>query len=341
MHEIATRLRRERERRSWTQAYVAEKIGTTDANVSRWERGKTTPDMYYRQQLCTLYEKTAEQLGFYQEEVPVVAEDSHDKPKQEAVEQSIPQPTIADIGAPLPSSSIPTADERSTTSHNQSPLPPVRPSRRLVLKGLLGGAVGLGALSTIIFLNQHAHRSTLPYYADWSSETNGWVGSSDWRISHGELFNDGGRVIGAGQLHTPTITAPCQLDAIADYLVEVDIQILNYAGGFPGFGVFVRYRSDGQGYIIGPRTQNPKARLQTLSVAHVFDPYNSFQRTSYIPDKSWHNFRIIVKSSSLHIERDGTSLLAIEDSVSLSGGSVGFWSSEVTLALKNFSIHAL
>ncbi len=338
MHEIATRLRRERERRSWTQAYVAEKIGTTDANVSRWERGKTTPNMYYRQQLCNLYEKTAEQLGFYQEEVSVAAEDSHDKPKQEPAEQPVPQPMIANVDTLLPSSTIPTVDESSTTSHNQSPVPLVRPSRRLILKGLLGGAVGLGAVGTIILLNQHAGHSTLPYYADWSNGTNGWLGSSDWTISHSILFNDGGRLIGSGQLHAPTITAPCQLDAIADYVVEVDIQILNYAGGFPGFGIFVRYRSDGQGYIIGPRTQNPKARLQTLSVAHVFDPYNSFQAASYIPDKSWHTFRIIVKGSSLRIERDETSLLAIEDSVSLSGGSVGFWSSEVTLALKNFSI---
>src|SRR5207249_3902670 len=42
------RLRRERIDRSFSQEEVAEEIGTTAANVSRWELGYTFPTPYYR-----------------------------------------------------------------------------------------------------------------------------------------------------------------------------------------------------------------------------------------------------------------------------------------------------
>jgi transcriptional regulator with XRE-family HTH domain len=56
-------LRQERERRSWSQLEVADQIGTTDTNVSRWERGITVPSPYFRQKLCRLFEKNADELG--------------------------------------------------------------------------------------------------------------------------------------------------------------------------------------------------------------------------------------------------------------------------------------
>jgi tetratricopeptide (TPR) repeat protein len=63
VEEHAKRLRQERERNGWSQTEVAEKIGTTFSNVSRWERGITFPGPYFRQKLCELYKKSAEELG--------------------------------------------------------------------------------------------------------------------------------------------------------------------------------------------------------------------------------------------------------------------------------------
>jgi transcriptional regulator with XRE-family HTH domain len=56
-------LRKERLQHGWTQQDVADRIGTTFVNVSRWERGINSPSPYFRQQLCRLFEKEAETLG--------------------------------------------------------------------------------------------------------------------------------------------------------------------------------------------------------------------------------------------------------------------------------------
>jgi predicted ATPase/transcriptional regulator with XRE-family HTH domain len=47
----------------WTQAELAEKVGTTFETVSRWERGIKTPSAFFRRKLCDVLGKTAEELG--------------------------------------------------------------------------------------------------------------------------------------------------------------------------------------------------------------------------------------------------------------------------------------
>ena len=58
-----SRLKQERELRAWTQSEVAERIGTTQVNVSRWEKGITIPGPYYRQKLGELFSKSIDELG--------------------------------------------------------------------------------------------------------------------------------------------------------------------------------------------------------------------------------------------------------------------------------------
>ena len=57
------RLKRARYEKGWTQAELAEKVGTTFETVSRWERGIKAPSAYYRRRLCEVFGKTAEELG--------------------------------------------------------------------------------------------------------------------------------------------------------------------------------------------------------------------------------------------------------------------------------------
>ncbi|GCE14867.1 ABC transporter substrate-binding protein [Tengunoibacter tsumagoiensis] len=53
----------ERLQRQWSQKEVAEKVGTTTISVSRWERGITFPNAYFRYQICAVFEKSEEELG--------------------------------------------------------------------------------------------------------------------------------------------------------------------------------------------------------------------------------------------------------------------------------------
>ncbi len=64
---VVSRLRQERERRAWTQSEVAQRIGTTQINVSRWENGITVPGPYYRQRLGELFGKSLQDLGLIPE----------------------------------------------------------------------------------------------------------------------------------------------------------------------------------------------------------------------------------------------------------------------------------
>lgn len=68
-----TRLRRERQLRGWSQARVGEQIGSDAINVSRWERGFSSPSPYFREKLCLLFGMTAEQLGLLPDREPAEA----------------------------------------------------------------------------------------------------------------------------------------------------------------------------------------------------------------------------------------------------------------------------
>ena len=56
-------LRYERERRGWSQADLASRVGSDPKTVARWERGESLPRPYHRQALCELFGKNAEEFG--------------------------------------------------------------------------------------------------------------------------------------------------------------------------------------------------------------------------------------------------------------------------------------
>jgi transcriptional regulator with XRE-family HTH domain len=53
-------LRKLRIGRNWRQKDVADQLGTT---IGRWERGYQQPSAYFRVKLCTLFGKSAQELG--------------------------------------------------------------------------------------------------------------------------------------------------------------------------------------------------------------------------------------------------------------------------------------
>lgn len=57
------RLRAARDERGWSQQELAERVGTTSVNVSRWENGSNFPSPYSRQRLCEVFNKSLDELG--------------------------------------------------------------------------------------------------------------------------------------------------------------------------------------------------------------------------------------------------------------------------------------
>lgn len=88
------RLTEARMDRGLSQREVADYLGTTSVNVSRWERGITQPIPYFRQKLCALFTRAAWELDLaYHEEFSSVS-----------VEEVIPDPceTVYDPSIPVP-----------------------------------------------------------------------------------------------------------------------------------------------------------------------------------------------------------------------------------------------
>ncbi|HEV2582496.1 MAG TPA: NB-ARC domain-containing protein [Ktedonobacteraceae bacterium] len=68
-------LKRERIKRGWSQGDVANRIGSDNKTVSRWERGITFPDPYNRQHLAKLYKKSVEELGLVEQDAGETADE--------------------------------------------------------------------------------------------------------------------------------------------------------------------------------------------------------------------------------------------------------------------------
>ncbi len=86
------RLKNERERRGWSRNYVAEQIGSDVQTVARWERGATFPTPCLRQELCELFEMSADELGLLRSSASVVTQQLSEEVV--VIEQTAPSPPL-------------------------------------------------------------------------------------------------------------------------------------------------------------------------------------------------------------------------------------------------------
>src|SRR3954463_3785528 len=85
-------LKVERELRGWSQSKVAELVGTTTRTIIRWEQGDVVPYPYYREQLCSVFGKNAQQLGLLPDNPEQdIYEDQDEESMQ--LEQELPSET--------------------------------------------------------------------------------------------------------------------------------------------------------------------------------------------------------------------------------------------------------
>lgn len=81
-------LRRARSLKGWSQAKLAEEVGTDPTVVSRWERGVNVPSPYFQNRLSDVLGKTPEELGFV---------------------HPLPSPSVGDEQSPIPIIPMPLA----------------------------------------------------------------------------------------------------------------------------------------------------------------------------------------------------------------------------------------
>jgi tetratricopeptide (TPR) repeat protein/transcriptional regulator with XRE-family HTH domain len=100
-----------------SQQEIADELGTTHVNVSRWERGITKPNPYFRRKLCKLFGKTEAELDL----VVVPASASTTAP--------LPQSARVDVAPTLPvTDSLPDLNELAL----YDPAIPLQPAIQLV-----------------------------------------------------------------------------------------------------------------------------------------------------------------------------------------------------------------
>jgi tetratricopeptide (TPR) repeat protein/transcriptional regulator with XRE-family HTH domain len=85
------KLTQARTERKWSQQDVADLIGTTGLNVSRWERGITRPGPYFRAKLCELFGKSPQELDLGPTPAPAeAATPSSTTPNEPLYDSAIP-----------------------------------------------------------------------------------------------------------------------------------------------------------------------------------------------------------------------------------------------------------
>lgn len=165
-----TLLRRERERRGWSRSYIAEQVEVDVITVGRWERGERLPHPHYRQQLCTLFTMTAEELGLLPEMFQKSDETTGDPTTPE-------QAVMLDVTSTPESMAVPNATPNESKIIDQSVVAESAPDqliapapsqartmqRRKLLLGLGGlgvaGLAGFGILYARSFSSTSAHMS--------------------------------------------------------------------------------------------------------------------------------------------------------------------------------------
>jgi len=117
--EILKRLRQEK---LWSQAELASRIGTTSVSVGRWENNITRPNLHFQQQLCGIFAKSPDELGFLPQPEPEHEESSErNDQKQETKPGTREQATIHEYPCndlPLLASVPPTLLQRMLVPRN-------------------------------------------------------------------------------------------------------------------------------------------------------------------------------------------------------------------------------
>ncbi len=181
------------------------------------------------------------------------------------------------------------------------------------------------------------------YTADWSSGLNGWAGSADWKVLNGVLLNDG---TNGNVTPRPTIVPPYQLEGIADYAMEVKVQVTSFQNNNgPFFGFALRgstVSGNWQGYESGIGYLDAQNQGSLCNARIITTDFNSpLTNAPYDPGKGSHTYRFEAKGNRLRFYLDGGNVLEVTDNLYLTGPQLGIWCYHAQLSVTSFKIIAL
>jgi tetratricopeptide (TPR) repeat protein/DNA-binding XRE family transcriptional regulator len=185
------KLQQARNRKGWSQVHLAVEVGTTQVNISRWERGITIPSPHFRTELCKLFGKRAEELGFFDEEIEDSRAHLSSRPLSEPER---PYPSIWNV----PPRSPYFVGRNDTLQQLHDAL---TAGKTTVLTEALSGLGGIGkTLTAIEYAYQYRHEYNAVMWVQ--AETNEQLVSSFLAIAHmlnlpEKKLKDPQRVIGA------------------------------------------------------------------------------------------------------------------------------------------------
>jgi hypothetical protein len=168
------------------------------------------------------------------------------------------------------------------------------------------------------------------YEANWDNNFDGWGGDESWKVIDGMLLNNGAS-------NKAIINAPYNPGKhnIRDYAIEVEIQAIgDYCGTFGTFG-----RS---GYWGGIRYTQCYGNNHHAIIGFDYPDnwLDEIYYTPFNPGNDWHTYRLEVKGNIVKLFIDTRLMFEVTDNQFLEGGTIGLWSYNTQLAIKNFRVYA-
>lgn len=181
---------------------------------------------------------------------------------------------------------------------------------------------------------------TVLYRADWSHGLSQWQASGGWQVSQGQLE------VTANSLSKFTIP---YRPTVANYAIEVRLEIVSLIQGEGGYWVFFGQRQPGKdGFQTG--ALGIKGSEERMSGSHgqaqvIFDPLTAMAPgiglpVDYDPGFKWHTYRVEVLENSVRLRDNGVSLAygSSMDSDFISNGPIGLQCERLVLRIASIRV---
>ncbi len=251
---------------------------------------------------------------------------------------------------------VPAANPYFPTPNYGAPIsPPSHTNRNIILLVGLALLVIVSGFGAFFVLRANSSQSpsvadlsptspsqggSLLYRADWSSGTNGWIGSSEWKVVNGKLLSDGTNAgYNAAPVGSDSFMSPYR-PTTTNYAIEARIQILDTPNNCY-LAIRGRVQTDGSGYdgyFVGFDSFYGDADIGYFSPAAGFVSITS---QSFGPGVSEHLYRAEFRDNLITLKIDNHIMVQTTDNRFINMGQVGLENGDCQISVSSFEVLAL